>query len=1346
MIGTTHSKPLHDGRIPDWLLLGPRAARHTGDAPLVPPEHMPGLRRWGGERHPDGWPREGERVPPDGLVWRRVSADGPVIEEPAGGDGRWPRWMYAATYLRTYGSFAGRLSLRCRGSYVLRVASRPVLSHFGWPRPLEKPPETAELRVPDGCHLVLLKLISYGQPFAFSVRLRDADGRPVDGRRPLAARTVPLQSMRLDVPARGKRRDSPERKPELCTCAAVEEGEPGPSMGTPRWASDAPAGAFRTADGRLERGGTTVHAGYTDSSLYLLWRGFNPRPPADPEPAPWLLDHCVAMLDAGHEHSDPAAVLINRRGEVWSPDVDCARVESEVEDDGEHWSALLRIPLEVLGVQGAPHTGERWGVNFMRVCPELSDGPAFWTFKRPHWDSQQFMPREPARSGETVDPHELYARPECYGHMEFGTPQVHTREVAVRHSLPGRPELQVKMKNDGGRGRLYAEAQAAGTAESWPEPMRHEATFDEVTADRMLKQGSSITMSVPLGDLPPGDYRVTYSLRVPGRAFRQRGSIPFRIPRELDLTPRDGEEAPERDDRVTSEADLVLADPLPAGLLFRAELPDGGAEAKVTWNGERLECSGQNGWLQAHVPVSAARRGNNRVVVSADRRVERMRVRLHERMRRDLGRGRTTYTVFPGEFDGEGVEIRAGAVEECPVSVDALPLLPAGNWNLPFLLDRPGAGAPGSHSDFELSVRAFNATGDEAPPDVAVNDMPLDIADTSSSRGGLDGSAVEMREFDYPVPREVAQNGLNVLVVDVPEPLLVQNVILRESNLDDPQVTGVPMEVVCGELFEVELFTASSRQLTGIDLPRGIEADFELPRELDEGINKLACRGTLPVSFGRGCLRLGDTSACFQSPRIVAGNSSLGRASDLPHFRVEAGPLQVHLAAARGRARRAGADGFTMSLMPGSMPHHSGEAAEKLEAMLGRAFFVGGAESHGAPQGDLPASYRREGLPRAETAVLAGEEGDVLRSGWWYDYPAVHAAACGLLAGPEFPGCGSPIYPRAGTGHFHGTPEGTFDVLPRDCPPHVAGGYRLLVMGYGADMDPAAVEELVCGEGAWLLVTADAREILERFGIRTGETKRTERVRFAGGGRFSGDDMGLESSGVTYQTVEPRPDTVHAVAEPEGGVFFGNWRRGEGRLFVLPTVHPEDAVPLLGQAMRCTVRSLPPVFRFSGGERVAFSVYPEDAEEWTLFCRDPGAGFPLCRIYLADMKFESASGTGECRLEAGEDALPVELDGAIASVFAARDLMMTAQNGEIYFDSLAPRPDGYEVLVRGRGAGKVTLLPLSGTVRSVEIGGEQQDCRQHPENSGAVTFELDATPCTRFQVKLTDDGNDGGQR
>jgi len=1356
-------------------LLGPFERLVPDLPPLIPVEKMPGLLLWGGERSPDRWPQEGLAVPPGGERWRRSTFEEPVCRLPVDGAGRWPRWFYAAAYLRCHERFRGSLAMHCEGCFLLRVASRPVLWHLGWPRPRNMPPAHAPLDLPEGCHLLLLKLISYGRPLRFGTRLTDLDGRPVHGRRPIAVRTSPLQGMRLNVPSRGKRLPARADVPTLCAAGRAEEGQIAADPRSAAWSKGNTAASFRCLDGKRARWQTAVSFAYTETALHALFECENHRPCTEGEPLPWLSDHVVLLLDPGHSHERSVAILLNLNGELWARGIDLAAIESDVQRTGDGWVGMLKIPFDSLPGTQPPREGERWGVNLLRICPDSSDGITYWSDALLHWDTEELVPGSagPGAAAGRFDWPLSLTLPGRFGHLEFGQNQIRIEKAALGQESPGRLQVRLSVGNRGGKARAFLRYEVEGCADVWPSTVGRMQRLQSGRKAWLLPARSRTSGSVTLEPVPPGCYAIRMRIEVPGRNFVQSLAIPFLARRELcsgegqvfDGGAPAGARA--RSETVERRWNFYLAEKPPHELLLTLRGSGPRGRMRAAWNGNALGLSDppdetQPWQSEAHLPPAFINEGANRLEIVASApggeevpKIEQVRLRLCEKGLRDIEAGRYVYEC---SFDAAGPPCAEWALlsrEGGGVPHRAAQLVPMQEGRplrFPLLLDRPGGTLELTHAEFRLEIGVLLAESadrtEPLPLQVELNGEELQIESFRSQPCFLERRRAVLWHYVAPVPERLPRNGVNYVALSAASlgdgPAFLEGIRLTEGRWDDPEVVGVPRVIRVGDRFNVKLRTDRPHALTCCELPPYLGARFECPLAIGAGETELEFEARAPGVPTRAVIRLDEGLACFTSPAILPGRRApwAARASRSPVFHLADGPQELYLSAIRGRLRQEGRDEFAVAFDGVTIPYGSERQMRAFRSLLHRTAFLSGADVSEEVADALPALHRRDGLPAVEVAVLTGQAEVDLDRLACDPQGAVKGLRASLLAGAAFPGPGGPLFPDGPTGHFSGTPRGKFDVIGPPSAAEALRGYRVLLVEEGAASGALASELLgrLVEEGAAVLLSAADGEALARFGISQGRPVRAKRVRFASGDK---DRDGLEvAAGGKYLTPGSEPDVAHAALEPSGSVALGEWRRGRGSVFVA-------AAPLCGgcgelQFRSCCfdhiVRKRAP-FLWCDNELVSFGVFPQQGAAAVL---PAGAGggsglsFPSSRIYLTDVNWWFEDGQPvACTLFIGGLPLPLQWPaGRVKAVFLSGELVLTDAQDALYFETASRRERGYEVQVRGSGRGDIMALPTVGQVCSVTSMGQDIPFRPVDAQTSAVRFDLEVAGMRRFELEI----------
>ena len=1360
---TTHSRPIEDGWLREWLVLGPFHDLVTEHPALVTAEKMPGLLLWGGEQSPDGWPEAGRAVPPDEKEWRRLKSLGPTCALDTKREGTWPRWFYTATYLRAYEQVQAKIEISCNGCFMLRSDGRPVLWHQGWPRDMEMPPDTEELTLPEGCHLLLFKVATYGGRPTFAMRLKDSEGNPFTGTAPVAVRTEPLQSMRLDVPARGKKLSAPADMPSVCVAPKAGAAPRPLSRGEPPWSGSVPASRFRTLDGYRARWQTSVSAAYTDKELQFLVECENHRPSAIREPFPWLSDHVFILLDPDHAHRESVSVLVNLHGETWTRGLGTERLEVRVEARNHGWAGVLRIPFSELAEGSIPPRGERWGFNAIRVCPDASDGLTCWC----HGDMHAVDLREEKTAGEACAGINAGTpwwprRPRRLGHLEFGQNDLTVEETRIEGASPGRLQLRVNIDNRGGKARSFLRYRICGTADTWPEPARSESELDTGEKSWLLPAGSSAGTTVPIAPLPPGNYEMKVEIEVPGRDFHQSAGIPFTCPRELlddtggEVRERPGAQTEDGPDRALTWT-FYLAEEPPHELLLTAAgtWPEEGLT--LHWNGRPLDAEylPADARLQAAVPASILREGENELMVKTNGEcpddlpdVDLVSLRLCESARRNVTRGEVLYHFHAGIV--RGAKAKRGLLSTSPRGVphescELVELEDNQTLSFPILLDRPGGTLDMTHADFMLQILFVVCPGTHDPPTgccVSVNDEDLETQFGEEQRCFLGTEPATLWTLRGSVPENALRNGINTLTVRYGSSgggqTFLQGARLSESRRDDPQVVRVPGSATVRERWEVELWTERSRTLQGVGLPPHIKAAFECPLDTASGASLLSFEADSPGLPGTAELEFDDVSACFTTPAIQPLTPLLPRGdkSGIPSFSLADGSIEFQLAAMRGRARAGVWSRFTADTERVTIPHAPENRAASFRSLIRTSLFMAGAETEQDNPGALPPVTRRDGLPSADIAVIDCPGGGKALCRGGHAEPELSAVASVLLSGVRYPSPHGPVFPEGPTGHFSGTPWGKFDILNADDVTAELSIYRLLLPAQ-TSIPPELLKKLrglVEEGGCWLVLTPAHAKALQSFGVEFGSGASGRRIRFHATSRLTEQTVVVPEA--RYSVLQTPPEKTLATCKPGGDALMGQWKRGRGSVFALGT-QPDTGEAELELFRHCIERILqvhdPLVL--CDNELVNLSVFPEELDFPSPSSVD---GLSPLRIYAAHCGWwQRHRPPVECTLTIQDREMPLALPKDTArAIYASGRIAVMPEDGRCYVENVSRRESGYEIQVRGSGTHDIIVLPLSGRIAAVNCQGERVEARPAKPGGPAVRISLDVAELTRFQVAL----------
>ena len=1359
----THSRAVEDGWICHWLVLGPFEALITDRPALVTPDRMPGLLHWGGEQNPDGWPEVGRTVPSQHREWHLLSSAGPTCSLEKPHDGSWPRWFYLAAYLRAYEQIRATLELSCNGCFMLRSDGSPILWHQGWPRNIDMPAHTGELVLSEGCHLLLLKLVTHGRRPAFALRLKDQEGNPLTGKHPVALRTAPLQSMTLDLPARGKKLSAQSDMPSLCVAAKSLEKSQSLSRREKPWADSVPACRFRSPDGYRARWQTSVSLSYTNEELRILCECENHRQSIVREPMPWLSDHVLLLLDPDHSHTRSRAVLINLHGETWTRCIPGDRLETRIETRDHGWAGLLRIPFKALGKSCAPDRGERWGFNAVRVCPDASDGLTFWFNGNHHTPTH----RETLTAESETDTPWWPDRPESLGHLEFGENDLTVKKTAIKRAETGRFQLRAAINNENGKARAFLRYSITGTADTWPAPVRSESTLDSGEKSWLLPVGARSSTTVPLSPLPPGHYCIEIRMEVPGRDFGQTVTIPFTSPRELrDKTggktrARPGGGTTDGTDRARAWT-FYLAEEPPHELLLRVHGRWDEDVPVLHWNGHPLQpehicaADSEHRVLQAAVPVSAMCEGENELVMKSARHdledlpaVDEVRLRLCEAGNRNVTEGTRVY-----HFDPAGSSCARGTRKLVSTSPRGVPhencevteLESGRTMSFPVLLDRPGGTLDVSHSDFWLQV-AFILPEDSAsaPPPLRLrmNERHLETTATEKMPCFLEHNPATRCTIQARVPEDALRNGINTLELRCDNlragPAWLHELILKEQRWDDPQVAKMPRSVSVRQRWAAELRTDRPHTLRRISLPSHVKPAFDCPLEIAPGTTSLTFESLNPAPPLEAELDFDEVTVRFTIPPVQPRPSLLQSTSagDLPAFTLTDGSIEMQLAAMRGRTRSQGCPRFRVRTDRLTVPHAPDSRASSFERLLEASLFLAGAEtSQDIPDG-FPAVRRRDGLPAAEIALIdtAGDPDAPCQNG--RPDPPLQTVASALLPGTHFPGPAGPLFPEDPTGHFNGTPWGKFDILAGRDVTAQTHAYRFLVPAQTA-LDPELLERLqtVVENGSSIVLTPAHSAALKTFGIDPGAPASARRVRLHGIGKLPEETVLVRAA--RYSVLNSDPDEVLGSCEPEGHALVGKWRRGRGSVFVICVnpLHGPAEEKLFGQCLERLQQFQPPPVHCDH-DLVNLSVFPEEPEFYSAeSTAGRQNGLPPLRIYAVHCGWwQPAPERVECILTIRDREMPLQWPAhSVQAVYATTQAGVAPQDPYCYVESIGRRESGCEIQVRGNGTHDIIVLPLSGRIAAARCHGKELTTRPVNAGSPAVRVTLEASGLTRFQI------------
>jgi hypothetical protein len=136
------------------------------------------------------------------------------------------------------------------------------------------------------------------------------------------------------------------------------------------------------------------------------------------------------------------------------------------------------------------------------------------------------------------------------------------------------------------------------------------------------------------------------------------------------------------------------------------------------------------------------------------------------------------------------------------------------------------------------------------------------------------------------------------------------------------------------------------------------------------------------------------------------------------------------------------------------------------------------------------------------------------------------------------------------------------------------------------------------------------------------------------------------------------------------------------------------------------------------------------------------------RIYLTDVAAGRSDSQVGCTIRIGDARLPLQWGGAeVKEVFAAEDVILTAEDRALYFDDCSRRGSGCEVRVRGHGSHSIIALPRHGTIASLSCRGQEVDFEHAAqESSPAVRFQIDVPGMTRFQLRIESEEHNGRHR
>ena len=1365
--GKTHSMPIEDGWLRHWLVLGPCQALVTDRPALITAEKMPGLLLWGGEQNPDGWPEPGRAVPPRHNEWRLLESTGPTCSLGKPGEGTWPRWFYAATYLRVYEQVQVNLEISCNGCFMLRADGKPVSWHQGWPQSIDMPPNTAQLRLTEGCHLLLLKLTTYGSRPAFAMRLKDEQGNPLAGTEPVAVRTAPLQSMRLDLPSRGKRLSAPADMPSLCQAAKWDEEALPFSRSQKPWSESIPACRFRTLDGYRARWQTSVSSCYTQQELRLLCECENHRPSPIREPFPWLSDHVLILLDPEHSHSASRAVLLNLHGETWTRGVeeDAIAVETEAREHG--WAGALRIPFHAVGKSSAPDRGERWGFNVVRVCPDASDGLTYWFAGDPHTGGlpeTSDAPQADASAPWWPD------RPALLGHLEFGNNDLKVETLELEKGEPGRHRLRITIDNHGGKARAFLHYCVTGTADTWPEPVLSESELEVGEKDWLLPASSHSGTTVTLGPLPPGRYNLLVEIEVPGRDFGQMATIPFRCPRELrdsssgTVRSRPGGTSANAGSKQAKSWMFHLAEEPPHELLLTASgaWPDAGL--MMHWNGQRLEpayidrTGSATHLLRAAVPASVVREGENELVVKSATEtaaelpeIDDIRLRLCEDRQWNETEGKGLYRLRPADqFHLKGIpKLLSTSARGIPHEACAFVKVEEGQTiSFPVLLDRPGGTLDITHADFSLEASFVVPHETESPPrcTVFVNGKEVDSAFSEKQCCFLDREPAGLWKARGDVSEDALRNGINKLKIEFVSIgaawAFLYEVRLHEDRWDDPEVVDVPGAVSVREGWEIELRTDRPHTLQCTELPSHVETRFECPLEIRAGTAKLVFEALSPSAPAEAELEFEDVTTCFTTPAVQPRPPLLPRQrrSQVQTFTLKDGPLEVQLAAMRGRARLDGYPTFRVETSHVTLPHAPDNRAGSFEWLMDASLFLAGAECPDrAPQG-FPAVTRRDGLPAADVALIDTTEGS---GSLWTDgrpEPKLATVAAGLLTGAHFPGPAGPLFPEGPTGHFSGTPRDKYDIVAGSDIISGMNYYRLLVPAQTA-IPPTLLDKLLTlveEDGCSLVLNPTHAESLKSLDIKLAAPEKTRRACLHSTKGLAEETIVAQSA--RYSVLETAPEEVLATCEPDGQVMMGRWGRGKGNVYVIATdiARGKAEQGLFGQCMNRIVR-LHGHSVCCNDELIKLSPFPEAPEfrPQDSFASEE-SDLPPQRIYAAHCGWwKRPRESVECSFTIRDRQLPlVWAQDNLQAVYITGQIAVAPEDSGCYIEGASQREAGYEIQVRGNGSHGIIVLPLIGRVEALSCRGEYLEFDPVRSGTHAVRVTLDVYGLARFQVTI----------